>query len=183
MAASRRLVFDTEDPGVRLLLLRGSDVPVYVLRGVADLGVSGKDILLEQGSDGLYEPLDLGIGRCRLMTAGHPGEYRSRRLRVATKFVNIARRHYAAMGVQVEIIRLNGAMELAPVLGLADQIVDIVDTGSTLRAHGLEPLETIAEISARLIVNKAAMKLQHRRIRALVERFAKAADTTLEGGD
>ncbi len=172
---SRRLVFDCPGLDLRLLVLRGSDVPVYVRRGVADLGVAGKDTLLEYGAEELYEPLDLGIARCRLMTAGRPGAAPAgHRLRVATKFVNVARRFYARHGVQAEIIRLNGAMELAPVLGLADEIVDIVDTGGTLRAHGLEPRELIAEISSRLIVNKAAAKLRHRRLGELVERLRQA---------
>jgi len=172
---SRKLVFDSQMPGLRLLVLRGSDVPVYVRRGVASLGVAGKDILLEQGADDLYEPLDLGIARCRLMTAGKPGQAPDgHRLKVATKFVNVARRHYASRGIQAEIIRLNGAMELAPVLGLADEIVDIVDTGGTLRAHGLETREVIDEVSSRLIANKAAMKLQHRRMRDIIERLRAA---------
>lgn len=175
LRSSRKLVVDSVEKGLRLLLLRGSDVPVYVRRGTADLGIAGKDILLEQGSEGLYEPLDLGIARCRLMSAGLPAAQTPRhRLRVATKFVSVARQHYAAQGRQAEIIRLNGAMELAPVLGLADQIVDIVDSGNTLRANGLVPLELIAEISARLVVNKAAMKLRYREIQALITRLEAA---------
>jgi len=173
--SSRKLVIGTNLPGVRLLVLRGSDVPVYVRHGAADIGVVGRDVLLETGSEGLYEPLDLGIARCRLMTAGMAGRAPLRgRVRVATKFVNVARSFYAAQGVQVDIIRLYGAMELAPVLGLADRIVDIVDTGNTLRANGLEPIELIAEVSSRLVVNKAAMKLRSEPIKQLTERIAAA---------
>lgn len=170
--SSRKLVFPTTDAGVRLLVLRGADVPVYVRHGVADAGVVGRDVLLEAGSAGLYEPLDLGIARCRLMTAAMKGCPPPRgRVRVATKYVNTARRFYAAQGIQADIIELSGAMELAPVLGLAERIVDIVDTGKTLQANGLEPLELIAEVSARLIVNKAAMKLRHAPIKSLIARL------------
>ncbi|HKK22517.1 MAG TPA: ATP phosphoribosyltransferase, partial [Pseudohaliea sp.] len=162
IASSRKLVFDSNRPGLRLLVLRGTDVPTYVRHGAADLGVVGKDMLLEQGAEGLYEPLDLGIARCRLMTAApvgwRPG---SPRVRVATKFVNVARRHFAARGVQADIIKLYGAMELAPAMGLAELIVDIVDSGNTLRANGLEPLEEIAAVSSRLVVNKASLRAAH----------------------
>ncbi len=178
-AKSRKLVFRTSDPGIRLLVLRGSDVPVYVRHGAADAGVVGRDVLMEAGSDGLYELLDLGIARCRLMTAGLVGSPEpGARARVATKFVNIARRFYASKGIQADIIELSGAMELAPVLGLAERIVDIVDTGNTLRANGLEALDTIAEVSARLIVNKAAMKLRPAPLKALVARFATVTGNT-----
>ncbi|MCG3169088.1 MAG: ATP phosphoribosyltransferase [Pseudomonadales bacterium] len=173
--SSRKLVIGTSRPDVRLLVLRGSDVSVYVRHGAADAGVVGRDMLLEAGSEGLYEPLDLGIARCRLMTAGMAGcAPIGARVRVATKFVNVARRFYAAQGVQADIIKLYGAMELAPVLGLAERIVDIVDTGNTLRANGLEPLETIAEVSSRLVVNKAAMKLRPRLLGELVDGLAQA---------
>ena len=174
---SRRLVFATNDSSIRLLVLRSADVPVYVRHGVADAGIVGRDILMESGSEGLYEPLDLGIARCRLMTAALEGcgPHRGGRVRVATKYVNVTRRFYAAQGIQADIIELSGAMELAPVLGLAERIVDIVDTGNTLRANGLEALETIAEVSARLIVNKAAMKLRSGPIKALVAKLAAAA--------
>jgi ATP phosphoribosyltransferase len=170
--SSRKLVFPTTDDGLRLLVLRGADVPVYVRHGAADAGVVGRDVLLEAGSEGLYEPLDLGIARCRLMTAGLAGcaPLRSR-VRVATKFVNIARRFYAAQGIQADVIELSGAMELAPVLGLAERIVDIVDTGNTLRANGLAALELIAEVSARLVVNKAAMKLRPGPLKELIRRL------------
>lgn len=176
IAASRKLVFDTNRANVRLLVLRGSDVPTYVQFGAADLGVAGKDTLLEHGGDGFYEPLDLGIARCLLMTAGIAGSAsKSGRIRVATKYINVARRHYAEQGRQADIIKLYGAMELAPLMGLADEIVDIVDTGNTLRANGLEARATIAEISARLIVNKGAMKIKHPLIRPLLTELRSAA--------
>jgi ATP phosphoribosyltransferase len=173
--ASRKLVFDTTQPGVRLLILRGSDVPTYVQYGAADLGVSGKDTLLEHGGDGFYEPLDLGIARCRLMTAGPKGVAPvTGRLRIATKYVNIARRYYAEQGRQADIIKLYGAMELAPIMSLADEIVDIVDTGNTLKANGLEARETIAAISSRLIVNRGSMKTRHSLIQPLLDQLAEA---------
>ena len=171
--ASRKLVFDTSQPNVRLLILRGSDVPTYVQYGAADLGVSGKDTLMEHGGDGIYEPLDLGIARCRLMTAATTGSSpRPGRIRVATKYVNVARRYYAEQGRQADIIKLYGAMELAPIMALADEIVDIVDTGNTLKANGLEARETIATISSRLIVNRAAMKQKHHLIQPLLDQLA-----------
>lgn len=171
--SSRKLVFPTTREDLQLIIIRGSDVPTYVRHGVAQLGVVGKDILLEHGAEGLYEPLDLGIARCRLMTAGPVGwRGGSARVRVATKFVNIARRHFAARGVHAEVIKLYGAMELAPMMNLADLIVDIVDTGNTLRANGMEPLEEIASISSRLVVNKAAMRSSHPRIQPLVDELA-----------
>lgn|SRR5690606_10947882 len=173
MEKSRKLIFDTNQHGVRLLLLRGADVPTYVQFGAADMGVSGKDTLMENGADGLYEPLDLGIARCRLMTAAVQGVApRQGRLRVATKYVNIAKQYYASRGQQADIIKLYGAMELAPIMNLADEIVDIVDTGNTLRANGLEPRDVIADISSRLIVNKASMKMKHRQIQAIIDGIA-----------
>ena len=173
---SRKLILDTNRDDVRLLILRATDVPTYVQYGAADLGVAGKDVLLEHGGEGLYEPLDLKIARCKLMTAGRVDEVpvTSRRLRVATKFVNSTRRFYAARGEQVEIIKLYGSMELAPLVGLADRIVDVVDTGNTLKANGLEPKEHIADISSRLIINKASMKMKHERVKELVDQFAEA---------
>jgi ATP phosphoribosyltransferase len=172
-ASSRNLVLETTDPAVHLIIVRASDVPTYVAHGGADLGVAGKDILMEQGGQGLYEPIDLGIARCRLMVAGHPdAALDGRRIRVATKFVNITRRHFAAQGRQVDLIKLYGSMELAPLVGLADAIVDLVDTGNTLRANGLAPLEQIADISSRMVVNKAAMKLRHREIKPILSRIA-----------
>ena len=177
IASSRKLIFGTSVPGVRLVILRGSDVPTYVRHGAADLGVVGKDMLLEFGADGMYEPLDLRIARCRLMTAGF-AETRpaGARLRVASKFINIARRHYAQRGIQVELIKLYGAMELAPLMALADEIVDIVDTGNTLKANGMQPLEHIADVSTRLVVNKAAMRTRHRAVTELIEALSRAVD-------
>ena len=175
MEKSRKLVFDTTQTGVRLLLLRGADVPTYVQFGAADMGVSGKDTLMENGADGLYEPLDLKIAHCKLMTAGVKGVATpAGRVRVATKYVNIAKQYYAAQGRQTDIIKLYGAMELAPIMNLADEIIDIVDTGNTLRANGLEPREFIADISSRLIVNKASMKMKHVQIQAIIDDIARA---------
>lgn len=172
---SRKLVFDTNRPEVRLLVLRGADVPTYVQFGAADMGISGKDTLMENGAEGLYEPLDLGIARCRLMTAAIKGvPPKSGRLKVATKYVNIAKQYYATCGRQTDIIKLYGAMELAPIMHLADEIVDIVDTGNTLRANGLEPREHIADISSRLIVNKASMKMKHRLIQDVIDAIGAA---------
>ncbi|MGO2133270.1 MAG: ATP phosphoribosyltransferase [Halomonas sp.] len=170
LKASRKLLFDTNVPEVKLVVIRATDVPTYVQLGAADVGIAGKDVLLEHGAEGLYEPIDLEIARCRLMTAGIQGAEPARaRLRVATKFVNVARRYYAAQGIQAEVIKLYGAMELAPMMNLADEIVDIVDTGNTLRANGMEPRELIADISTRLVVNQAAMTMKHERIKPLLE--------------
>jgi len=159
---SRKLLFDTNIDGVKLLLMRGSDVPTYIRFGSADIGVAGKDLILENGSDGFYEPLDLKIATCKMMTAEPvDAPVAVDRLRVATKFTNIAKRFYAERGQQIELIKLNGALELAPSLGLADAIVDIVDTGKTLKANGLVAKDTIADISSRVIVNKASMKIKN----------------------
>lgn len=172
---SRKLILATNQPDVRLIIVRASDVPTYVEYGGADLGVAGKDVLMEHPDAELYEPVDLQIARCKLMTAGRkdaplpPG-----RLKVATKFVESTRRFYAAQGQQVDIIKLYGSMELAPLVGLADRIVDVVDTGNTLRANGLEPLEHIADISSRLVVNKASMKTKHQRIQQFIEQIRAA---------
>ena len=153
-----------------LVIIRPADVPTYVEHGAADAGIAGKDVLLEYPGDALYEPLDLGIARCALMVAGRrDAPAPSGRLRVATKYVETTRRHYAARGEQVEVIRLYGSMELAPLVGLADLIVDLVDTGNTLRANGLTPIEKIADISSRFIVNKAAFKIKHTAIRGLID--------------
>lgn len=176
--ASRCLQFATRNSDVRLIVIRATDVPTFVEHGAADLGVAGKDVLMEHGGDGLYEPLDLGIACCRLMVAGLPGtslESADRRLRVATKYVESTRRWFAARGQQVELIKLYGSMELAPLVGLADLIVDLVASGGTLRANGLEPLAHVADISSRVIVNKAAMKMKHARIKALLARLAPLA--------
>ena len=173
VSSSRKLVFETNRDDLQLVIIRGTDVPTYVRHGAADMGVVGKDILLEHGAEGLYEPLDLGISRCRLMTAGPVGwRGTGSRIRVATKFVNIARRHFARQGVHAEVIKLYGAMELAPMMNLADLIVDIVDTGNTLRANGMEPLEEIASISSRLVVNKAAMRPHYRPIQQVIDQLS-----------
>lgn len=157
--ASRKLIFATTHPDVRVLILRASDVPTYVEHGAADFGVAGKDVLLEHGASNLYELLDLNIAKCRLMTAGVKGQaLPQRRLRIATKYVNVARRYFASQGKQVDIIKLYGSMELAPLVGLGDLIVDVVDTGNTLRANGLEPRDEICRVSSRLIVNQVSYK-------------------------
>lgn len=172
LSKSRKLLFDTSLPDVKLVVIRATDVPTYVQLGAADLGIAGKDVLLEHGAEGLYEPLDLEIARCKLMTAGVTGQPPAHaRRRVATKFVNVARRYYAQQGIQAEVIKLYGAMELAPLMNLADEIVDIVDTGNTLRANGMEPRELIAHISTRLVVNKASMTMKHDRIKPLLARL------------
>jgi ATP phosphoribosyltransferase len=172
----RRLRLPSQDPEVQLLIVRPADVPTYVEYGAADFGIVGKDVLMEHGGDSLYEPLDLGFAQCRLVVAAParaPAGGPLRRLRVATKYPEITRRHFAEKGQQVEIIKLYGSMELAPLVGLSDCIVDLVNTGSTLRANGLKEIETIAPISARLIVNKAAMKMKHAAIRRWLDRFSK----------
>lgn len=176
---SRKLILETTNPQVRFVIIRASDVPTYVQYGAADLGVSGKDVLLEHGGEGLYEPLDLGIARCRLMVAGLPDTPTptSRRLRIATKYVHSAERHFAAKGLQVEIIKLYGSMELAPLVGLADLIVDLVESGKTLAANGLVPLEHIADISSRLVVNKASWKTKHAAVTALLNHLRQAVGT------
>lgn len=175
---SRKLLFDSNLPDVQLMVIRGSDVPTYVELGSADIGIAGKDMILEYGSQGFYEPVDLRIACCRLMTAAPVGaKLDSPRLRVASKFVNIAKQYFAQQGRQVDLIKLNGALELAPLMGLADCIVDIVDTGKTLKAHGLEPRELIAEVSTRVIVNRAAMKIKHARVQTLLKRLQAAVQT------
>lgn len=160
---SRRLKFETNVSNVRLLVLRGVDALTYIQHGVADIGVVGKDMLLEEDDSNLYELLDLKIAKCKLMTAGIAGNQveRNKRLRIATKYVNVARAHYASLGIQTDIIKLYGGMELAPLMDLADEIVDIVDTGKTLIANGLEQRQFIADISSRLVVNRASMKVKH----------------------
>jgi len=173
--SSRKLVLDTNRADVRLLVLRAQDVPTFVEHGAADLGIAGKDVLLEHGGEGLYEPLDLGIARCRLMVATLRGrEALPRRPRVATKYVAITRRYFAAAGIQAEMIKLYGSMELAPVVGLADCIVDLVDTGGTLAANGLVEVEEICAISSRLIANKASMKMKHAAMKAFIDALAGA---------
>ncbi len=172
---SRKLILDTNHARVKLVIIRATDVPTYVRYGAADLGVAGKDVLMEQGGEGLYEPLDLAIARCRMMVAGVEGaQMGDERLRIATKYVRSARRHFAAQGRQVEIIKLYGSMELAPLAGLADLIVDLVESGNTLKANGLVPLEHIADISSRLVVNKASWKMKHATVMRLVEALREA---------
>lgn len=170
---SRKLIIDTNKPGIRFIIIRATDVPTYVEYGAADLGITGRDILLEYDGDGLYEPLDLGIARCKMMLAGLKDKpVHGSRMRVATKYVKTTRGYFAAQGRQVEVIKLYGSMELAPLLGLADCIVDLVDTGNTLKANGLVPLETICDISSRLIVNKAAMKMNQENIKPFIRELA-----------
>ena len=178
--SSRKLIIATKRPDLRLVLVRASDVPTYVQHGGADLGVVGLDTLLEHGGDGLYRPLDLGIATCRMSVAA-PLDFdyaaavrQGSRIRVATKFTRIAREHFAAKGVHVDLIKLYGSMELAPLTGLADAIVDLVASGNTLRANALVEVEEIMAISARLVVNKASLKLKRGSIRALVEALAAA---------
>ena len=174
---TRKLVLETNHDAVRLIIIRATDVPTYVLNGGADLGIAGKDVLMECDSDNLYEPLDLKIGWCRLMLAGPKGvPVKPGRLRVATKYVATTRNYFAEQGQQVEIIKLYGSMELAPVLGLSDLIVDLVNTGNTLKENGLEPLDNIAHISSRLIVNKASMKMKQDMIKPFIARLAGAIE-------
>jgi ATP phosphoribosyltransferase len=159
------------------MVIRGSDVPTYVEFGSADMGVVGKDLLLEYGDEGFYEPLDLKIAACRMMTAEPVDAVPVQgRLKVATKFTNIAKRYFAEQGKQIELIKLNGALELAPSMGLADAIVDIVDTGKTLEANGLEPRELIAQVSSRIIVNKASMKVKNAIIREILGQLGEAVE-------
>jgi len=171
---SRKLILRTTKDDVKLVIIRATDVPTFVEYGAADMGIAGKDVLLEHGAESLYEPLDLGIAKCRLMTATpvNAPEIKGR-IRVATKYTKTAQRYFADRGIQAEIIKLYGAMELAPLVGLADCIVDVVDTGNTLKANGLEPKELIAHISSRLIVNKASMKMKHQVIQSLLDQFEK----------
>ena len=174
---SRKLILNTNQEAVKLVILRATDVPTYVEYGATDVGVAGKDVLLEHGGEGLYEPVDLKIARCRLMVAAPVNPQPSRgRLRIATKYINTTQRYYAEKGEQVEVIKLYGSMELAPLVGLADQIVDVVDTGNTLRVNGLQAIELIAEISSRLIVNKATMKMKSKPIQQLIQQLQLAVD-------
>lgn len=169
---SRKLILATTRPDVQLVIIRATDVPTFVEYGAADLGIAGKDVLMEHGADSLYEPLDLGIAGCRLMTAARVDAPAIKgRIRVATKYVKTAQRYFADLGVQAEIIKLYGSMELAPLVGLADCIVDLVDTGNTLKANGLEPRELITNITSRLVVNKASMKMKHQAIQALIDQL------------
>jgi ATP phosphoribosyltransferase len=187
--STRRLILRTNQSDLRVILVRASDVPTYVRYGGADLGVAGRDVLLEHAAeaggdgstDGLYQPLDLGIARCRMSVAvradfDYAGQVRQgSRIRVATKYVQIARRHFADKGVHVDLVKLYGSMELAPLTGLADAIVDLVSTGKTLAANQLVEVEKIMDISSRLVVNQAALKLNRERLRSLIEAFAAAS--------
>ncbi len=170
LSSSRKLVFATNHDNIKLVLIRSADVPTYVQYGAADLGVAGKDVLAEHGGEGLYERVDLKIACCKMMTAGFAGKPLPRtRLKVATKYPQITRQFFLDQGRQVELIKLYGSMELAPVVGLADIIVDLVDSGNTLQANGLTPLEHIMDISSRLIVNRASLKMKNQPIKDLVE--------------
>ena len=178
---SRKLIIGTSRPDVRLIIVRASDVPTYVQYGAADLGIAGLDVLLEHNGAGLYQPIDLCIARCRMMVAVPNGfDYaaavrRGARLRVATKYIQTAREHFAAKGMHVDLIKLYGSMELAPLTGLADAIVDLVSSGNTLKANHLTAVEEICAISSRLIVNRAALKLRHALLQPLLDTFASAA--------
>jgi ATP phosphoribosyltransferase len=178
---SRKLILPTSDPGIRVLIVRASDVPTYVQHGAADFGVAGKDVLLEHGGEGLYQPVDLHIAKCRMSVATRAGfDYETAvrqgaRLRVATKFTSIAREHFGKKGVHVDLIKLYGSMELAPLVGLSDAIVDVVSTGSTLRANNLVEVEEIMDISSRLVVNQAALKMKRARLQPILEAFERAS--------
>jgi ATP phosphoribosyltransferase len=179
--SSRKLIVPTEHRGVRLVMVRASDVPTYVGNGAAEIGIAGGDVVLEHGGAGLYQPIDLGIARCRLVVAARRGyDYWSAvqqgaRLRIATKYVNLTREHFAGKGVHVDLIRLYGSMELAPLLGLADAIVDLVSSGKTLRANNLVAVEEIRSISARLVVNQVALKTRRAELQPLIGEFSRAA--------
>lgn len=180
-STTRKLQVGTSQVNTSLLLVRASDVPAYVEHGGADIGVTGKDVLLEHSGRGVYEPLDLNIGRCKLVLAGLPGvdAAAKSRLRVATKYPQVTADYFARRGQQVEIIKLYGSMELAPLVGMADVIVDIMETGSTLQANGLQVLDTVvANVSARLIVNKASMKMKHATIHSLISKIKQALPET-----
>ena len=179
---SRKLIFPTTHPQVNIIIIRATDVPTYVENGAADIGVAGKDVLMEHGASGVYEPLDLNIAKCKLMVAGKVNAPAvNGRLRVATKFVNLTKQYYAQKGEKVEVIKLYGSMELAPLMGLADRIVDVVDTGKTLKENGLEPLELISYISSRLIVNKASFKRKADLIQPLLQQLSQAITPNTEG--
>jgi ATP phosphoribosyltransferase len=178
---TRKLIVATKNPGVRVIIVRATDVPTYVQYGAADIGIAGSDVLAEHGGAGLYQPLDLAIAKCRMVVAAPEGfDYENAvkqgaRLRVASKYIGTAREHFAAKGVHVDLIHLYGSMELAPLVGLADAIVDLVDTGNTLRANKLVVVEEIEPISSRLIVNPASLKLKRSALGPVIEAFGKAA--------
>lgn len=175
----RRLIFENPEEGLRFMVIRSQDVPTYVEYGAADLGVAGKDVLVEQARD-LYEPLDLGIGVCRMMVAepkelkkdDNPGRWTC--IRVATKYPNITQRHFLEKGIQVEIIKLYGSIELAPLLGLSERIIDLVQTGETLRKNGLVEVEDVMNVTSRLVCNRASLKTKPKRVKDLVDRLSKA---------
>ncbi len=177
---SRKLIFETSHPYLNIVIIRATDVPTFVEHGAADLGVAGKDVLMEHGAQSMYEPLDLKIAQCKLMVARpvendlKQGQRPNGRLKVATKFVNIAKRYFAEQGKQVDVIKLYGSMELAPLVALSDCIVDVVDTGKTLRANKLEPTELIMQVSSRLVVNRASMAQKHDLINDIVEKLTAA---------
>lgn len=181
--SSRKLILETNREDVRLIIVRASDVPTYVQYGAADMGVAGKDVLNEHGGDGLYQPLDLNIAKCRMMVAVRDDfDYQSAvqqgaRLRVATKYVQAAREHFAAKGVHVDLIKLYGSMELAPLVGLSDVIVDLVSSGGTLKANNLRAVEEVGQISSRLVVNQAALKLKRKTIQPMLDAFVGAVRT------
>jgi ATP phosphoribosyltransferase len=187
--SSRKLIIGTNRPDARIIIVRASDVPTYVQYGAADLGVAGKDVLLEHGGEGLYQPLDLEIARCRMMVAvprgfDYAGAVQSgARLRVATKYVQTAREHFAAKRMHVDLIKLYGSMELAPLVGLADAIVDVVSSGNTLRANDLVAVEEIVAISSRLIVNQAALKLKHHELQGILDTIRAAVERRRDGND
>ena len=178
---SRKLILPTNDPQVQVIIVRASDVPTYVQYGAADFGVAGKDVLLEHGGEGLYQPIDLDIAKCRMSVAVHAGfDYanavrQGARLRVATKYLQVAKQHFAAKGVHVDLIKLYGSMELGPLVGLSDAIVDLVSTGSTLRANNLVEVEHIMDISSRLVVNQAALKLKREKLQPILDAFDRAS--------
>ncbi len=180
--SSRKLIIGTNRPDVRLIIVRASDVPTYVQYGAADLGIAGKDVLNEHGGNGLYQPLDLQIAKCRMMVAVREGyDYEGTvkegaRIRVATKYVNAAREHFAGKGVHIDLIKLYGSMELAPLVGLSDVIVDLVSTGGTLKANGLVAVEHISDVSSRLVVNQAALKLKRGLIQPVIDAFSTAVE-------
>ena len=178
LSTSRKLVFSTNHKNINLVLIRSADVPTYVQYGAADMGVAGKDVLLEHGGEGLYERVDLKIAPCKLMTAGFADRPVPKgRLKVATKYPEITRQYFLQQGRQVELIKLYGSMELAPIVGLADIIVDLVDTGNTLKANGLVPLDHIMDISSRLIVNRASLKMKNQAIKSLVGKIEQAVES------
>jgi len=179
---SRKLIIETNNPDVRVVIVRATDVPTYVQYGAADLGVAGKDVLIEHGGEGLYSPLDLKIAKCRMMVAVPEGfDYanavrQGNRLKVASKYTRIAREHFASKGVHVDLIKLYGSMELAPLAGLADAIVDLVSTGGTLKANKLVAVEHVVDISSRLVVNQASLKVKRETLQPIIDAFARAVE-------